>query len=257
MPIIDTLRALASQLIVLHHLAFYGPLSDAAHGLAPDLFDWLYDNARMAVQAFLVIGGFLVAATLAPGGVPAIEQPLGLVWRRYRRLAMPYLAALALAIACAALARTWVVMDSTPAFPSVPQLLAHALLLQNLLGYEALSAGIWYVAIDFQLYAMMVALLWLAPRIAPASGGCRYPAPALIAALAIASLFYFNRNAAWDDWALYFFGAYGLGASAFWASGRTRSMSWLAVMLAIGLAALMMDFRSTLQSRSSLPCFWA
>jgi hypothetical protein len=34
---IDTLKALACQLIVLHHLAFYGPMSDHAYSLAPDL----------------------------------------------------------------------------------------------------------------------------------------------------------------------------------------------------------------------------
>lgn len=28
---------------------------------------WLYDYARMAVQVFLVLGGYLAAASLAPG----------------------------------------------------------------------------------------------------------------------------------------------------------------------------------------------
>lgn len=242
-PLIDTLKAVASQLIVLHHLAFYGPMSDVIHGLAPEPIDWLYDNARMAVQVFLVVGGFLVASTLAPTGKPVVEQPFRLVWRRYRRLTLPYLAALVLAIACAAIARAWIAIDSTPVFPSVPQLLAHALLLQNLLGYEALSAGIWYVAIDFQLYAMMVALLWLAGR-TPTAGAYRHLAPVLVSALTIASLFHFNRDAAWDDWALYFFGAYGLGVLAFWASGRKRQFLWLGVIAAIGLAALLLDFRS-------------
>ena len=49
---IDFLRALASQLIVWHHLAFYGPLSDIAYPLAPLAIDVLYDYARMAVQVF-------------------------------------------------------------------------------------------------------------------------------------------------------------------------------------------------------------
>ena len=59
MPLIDAFKALASQLIVLHHLAAYGPLSVAARQIAPATVDWLYDYARMAVQIFLVIGGFL------------------------------------------------------------------------------------------------------------------------------------------------------------------------------------------------------
>jgi hypothetical protein len=35
------------------------------------------------------------------------------------------------------------------------------LLLHGVLGYASISAGAWYVAIDFQLYALMVAALWV------------------------------------------------------------------------------------------------
>jgi len=65
---IDALKAVASQLIVLHHLAFYGPMSDYAQELFPGLMSWLYDYARIAVQAFLVIGGFLAAQALTRDG---------------------------------------------------------------------------------------------------------------------------------------------------------------------------------------------
>ncbi len=243
MPLVDALKAVASQLIVLHHLAFYGPMSDAAYGLAPAFFDWLYEDARIAVQAFLVIGGFLAARSMAPRGEPQVEHPGILVWNRYRRLILPLFAAIGLAVACAAIARAWMRLDSIPAAPSVPQLLAHALLLQDLLGYEALSAGVWYVAVDFQLFTLMVALLWLARR-THVEGRCQHLAPVLVSVLTIASLFHFNRDAAWDDGALYFFGAYGLGALAFWASRRERSYLWLGVVAALGLAAVLVDFRS-------------
>ena len=243
LPLIDALKAAASQLIVLHHLAFYGPMSDAAYGLAPSLFDWLYEDARIAVQVFFVAGGYLSARSLAPRGGPTHERPLTLVWNRYCRLVAPLLAAIGLAVVSAAIARAWMQLESIPAVPTAPQLLAHALLLQNLLGYEALSAGVWYVAIDLQLFALMVALLWLPRRVPSAAGGHRLRAPAVVSALAAASLFYFNRDAGWDDWALYFFGAYGLGALAFWASARNRAPLWLAAILAIGLSALLMEYR--------------
>jgi peptidoglycan/LPS O-acetylase OafA/YrhL len=244
LPLIDALKAAASQLIVLHHLAFYGPMSDTAYGLAPALFDWLYQEARIAVQVFLVIGGFLAARSLSPQGQSPTERPLVLVWNRYRRLAVPLLAAIGLAIASAAIARLWMRLESIPAAPTAPQLLAHALLLQNLLGYESLSAGVWYVAIDFQLFALTVGLLWLVRPITPVAGGYRHLAPALVSLLTLASLLHFNRDAAWDNWALYFFGAYGLGALAFWASRRESAMLWLGTIAAIGLAALLLDFRS-------------
>ena len=49
-PLIDTLKGLACIAIVWHHLAFYGPMSDVALPLAPNLIAWLYDHARLAVQ---------------------------------------------------------------------------------------------------------------------------------------------------------------------------------------------------------------
>ena len=57
----------------------------------------------------------------------------------------------------------------------------------------------------------------------------------LMASLALASLFYFNRNADWDNWALYFMGAYTLGAVTSWASqtGAGHGWRWLAVLLVL------------------------
>ncbi|HSV53424.1 MAG TPA: acyltransferase, partial [Burkholderiaceae bacterium] len=54
LPLIDALKAVACVMIVWHHLAFYGPMSDIAQPLAPRLISWLYDYGRMAVQVFLV-----------------------------------------------------------------------------------------------------------------------------------------------------------------------------------------------------------
>jgi peptidoglycan/LPS O-acetylase OafA/YrhL len=233
LTLVDTLKALASQLIVLHHLAFYGPMSDRAAVLAPALMSWLSEYARIAVQAFLVLGGFLAARSLAPLGTLAAGHPLALVGQRYLRLAPAYGAALLLAIGASALARQWMTHPSISAPPTLAQLLAHLLLLQDILGHEALSAGLWYVAIDLQLFALLVAALWLGRR----------HGPILVAALVIASLFHFNRDAAWDLWAPYFFAAYGLGAAAWWAAGHRRAGLWFALLAAAALAALVLDFR--------------
>jgi peptidoglycan/LPS O-acetylase OafA/YrhL len=118
--------------------------------------------------------------------------------------------------------------------------------MHDVLGYEALSAGAWYVAIDFQLYAMVTVLLWGAGRLA----GPRFQAwlmPVLIALCVSVSLFYFNRDAEWDVWAPYFFGSYGLGMLAWWASDPARrpgSVRLLLVMImAPTLLALALDFR--------------
>ena len=53
LPLIDLLKVIGSQLIVLHHLAFYGPMADYAAPLMPALMGWLSDHARVVVQVFL------------------------------------------------------------------------------------------------------------------------------------------------------------------------------------------------------------
>lgn len=242
LPQIDFLKVAGAQLILLHHLTVYGPMSDVAGEFAPALFEWLYEQARLAVPLFLVAGGFLAARSLAPRASLAIGQPLLLIWKRYCRLAAPLAAAIALAMACAAFARAAHPQASVPTAPGMLQVIAHLFLLQDLLDYEALSAGVWYVAIDFQLYVLMVALIWLSRL--RGTAGHRRLAVTLVAGLALASLFYFNRIPSWDHWAVYFFGAYAMGALAFWASESRHPVRWLGFMTAVVTATLMIDFRS-------------
>jgi peptidoglycan/LPS O-acetylase OafA/YrhL len=235
MPLIDALKALAALLVLLNHFSSYGPLAEAAHRLLPGLFGWLYDYGRMAVQIFLVIAGFLAVRTLSPEGSALAQAPLPLIGKRYLRLVIPYLAALLLAIAAAAIASQWLDDPAIPAAPNFGQFLAHALLLHSLLGVDALSAGVWYIAIDFQLFVLLALLLY--------PGRWRWQAPALVLTTALLSLFWFNLDAGWDNWALYFFGSYGLGAAAWWASAGSRSSGWLLLITAVVVAALLIDFR--------------
>lgn len=255
--LINLLKAGAAQLIVLHHLAFYGPMADHARVLMPELFDWLAGDARIAVQVFLVIGGFLAAKSLSPDGCAALCNPLGIMWRRYTKLAPPFVIATLLAAGASAIASAWMTHDSISSTPSVSQLAAHVLLLHSVLGYESLSAGAWYVAIDFQLYAGAALLLWLCGRL---SGGVSRPwlAPVVVAVAVIASLFYFNRDADWDVWAPYFFGSYGLGMLAWWAGDpvrRPRAVVLLFLIMAVpALLALTLDFRSRIAVALSVAC---
>src|SRR5690606_32009857 len=111
--------------------------------------------------------------------------------------------------------RPWFDDPAVSPDPDLAQLVAHALLLQGVAGEESLSAGVWYVAIDFQLFALTVLLLaGVRALVAPARRA--RVGQALVVVLAAASLLLFNRDADWDVWALYFFGAYGLGMMACW-----------------------------------------
>jgi len=235
MPLIDALKAIAAVLVLLNHYSSYGPLAEAARAALPGLFGWFFEYGRMAVQVFLVIAGFLAARGLSAEGQALAISPLPLIWKRYLRLAIPYLAAIGLAIMAAAIADHWMDDEAIPDRATVKQWLAHAFLLHGLLGFEALSAGVWYIAIDFQLFALMAILLWAGRR--------NIVAPALVLATTLASLFWFNRDASWDNWAIYFFGSYGLGAAAWWASDRRQMSAWLGVIATITIAALIIDFR--------------
>lgn len=244
LPLVDAFKAIACQVIVLHHLAFYGPMSDGVATIAPGLVEALSRHGRLAVQVFLVVAGFLAARALAPEGRLVTAAPLATVARRYGRLAVPYLAAVALAIFAAALARSLMQHHSVPAAPSAAQIAAHLLLLQDVLGFESLSAGFWYVAIDFQLFALLVLLLWIGSRPRYGRPGSRWLGPVLVAALGGASLFSFNRVAALDAWAPYFFACYAMGALVYWTvSSRGFAVLWLLPLVVVTLAALELEFR--------------
>ncbi len=236
---IDALKVVGSHMIVLHHLAAYGPVSDALAQALPALMAWLFDYGRMAVQIFLVLGGYLAAAALEPTARARTGSLLTTLLRRYQRLVLPFLVAVAVCIATAQAVRPWLTADLLPAAPTWGQVLAHVFLLHSVLNFDSLSAGAWYVAMDFQLFAVMAVLLHLGYR-AP---GLPRLAHWLVVGLMLASLFYFNRLEAWDAWAPYFFGAYGLGAAARWI-GRSRYPEIMLVLLVAPVAcALWLEFR--------------
>ena len=255
--LINLLKAGAAQLIVLHHLAFYGPMADHVRPMLPALINWLGDSARIAVQAFLVIGGFLAAKSLAPTGHAGLADPLGAIWRRYSKLAPPFMVATLLAAAASMLAGKLMAHDSISEPATLSQLAAHALLLHGVLGYPSLSAGAWYVAIDFQLYALMALMLWIGGRVA-ADRRSPWLMPGLIALAVALSLLYFNLDADWDNWAPYFFGSYGLGLMAWWASDPRRKPGAAALLVGMAflpvLAAQALDFRSRIALAMAVAC---
>jgi len=240
---LDLLRALAAQLIVWHHLAFYGPLSHRAWHLAPRLLVSLHSHARMAVQVFLVVGGFVAAQHLAKLNAACWRNFGHEISRRYRRIGGPYLVVLIMAVAANALADLWIDHRSISAQPTLGQFLAHIVFAQDVLGYEALSAGVWYLSIDFQLFALTLALATLIaklPLFANTANGVNESRRALqwvLALLAVCSLFWFNRVPALDVWAVYFLGSYFLGMLLHWVlSGAMKGRALTLYFFLIGIA---------------------
>ncbi len=245
---IDVLKTIASQLVVLHHLVFYGQISETTWNLAPAVFAFLSNEARMIVQVFLVISGFFTANLL----LRTVRKRLlfKLLIRRYLKLGLPFWAAILFSIPCAYLARLLLqnapVPEFMPSLPSLTQLLAHAFLLQDVLGKEALIAGAWYVAIDFQLFLLIVLILFCTRLFAKNSQTQQHLILGLTLFLALLSLFYCNRYVAWDFTGLYFFASYALGIFAYWNMqffDKKQSLKFCSLMFIVFFAALIVDFR--------------
>ena len=243
---VDVLKVVAAQLIVWHHFSAYGPMADTMTLAWPQLMEWLYRYARLAVQVFLVVGGYLAAQSVMS---KPITHPVVHIIKRYLRLVPFYVFALALISMAVAVSRSTIHASWLPSEPSVGQFVAHGLLMHDLLGVEALSSGAWYVAIDFQLYALLIVLCHLL------HSAHQQRLSVVVALLCIASMWQFNRVDELDIWAVYFFGAYGLGVLAAWTkrSAFEAKVFWLTVLLAVG--ALWVEYRTRL-SLALLTAVW-
>ena len=205
--LIDFLKVFAALLIILHHLSSYGQMAEDARQFLPGVMTWLFEYGRYAVQIFLVMGGYLAAQSLTR--TRDIRNPrtaLKLIFNRYLRLFAPYVVALLITILCAWVARFWVQDEFVGESETLGQFLAHLFFLQGILGLDSISAGAWYVAIDWQLYAVLAIMLGMFP-------GFR----SLIwvsTILIVASLLYFNRLSDYENYFIYFIGSYGLGVLA-------------------------------------------
>jgi peptidoglycan/LPS O-acetylase OafA/YrhL len=245
LPFLDLLRALASQAIVCHHLAFYGPLSESARDVATGLIDWLAQYGRLSVQIFFVVGGYLTAKHLSRDETPRLREVGTTLLGRYRRVGFPYLGALVLAIIANELARQWMDHPSISPPPTPGQLLAHVFLVHDLMGYDSLSAGIWYLAIDLQLVTIVTLLFWASARVFGKKKGPA-AARALLGGLGLASMFWFNRDPSLDHLAVYFLGSYALGLLVAWQqAGVVRPWVFWGYT-ALLVLAVAIDFRSRL-----------
>ena len=144
---------------------------------------------------------------------------------RYLRLGLPYLAALGVALVANEVARLWMTHSSISARPTPGQLLAHVFLVHKVLGYESLTAGIWYVAIDLQLVALAGLVYAVGCRISPRRG--RVLARWTLLAMGLLSAFFWNRSPELDRFGIYFLASYVLGMAAAWTSGGKRVQALL------------------------------
>jgi len=179
----------------------------------PSTEDFFLEHGLLAVQVFLVLGGYLNAKSLSRTLLDNKVHATSRIWARYKRLAIPLFVALSFAVLTTALIRPFFDHSSLSAAPRPLQVLAHVFFLQDVLFLEAFSAGVWYVAIDFQLFIMAIVGAWLAHAWQGSSGTGFVERKALFlwGTLTLVSLFVWNLNPLDEIWGTYFLGAYGLG----------------------------------------------
>ena len=174
----------------------------------PGLMTWLFEYGRFAVQIFLVIAGYLATQSLTrfANAKFSSQNLLRVIINRYLRLFAPFIVALIFTILCASAARFWVFDEFVGQTETLSQFIAHLFFLQGILGLDSISAGAWYVAIDWQLYSVLAILL--------VSFSSYQALIWLLSIAAVSSLLYFNRSAQYEAYFIYFIGSYGLGVLA-------------------------------------------
>lgn len=238
--LIDFLKVFAAVLIIAHHLSNYGQIAQDAMLVLPNTMSFLFEYGRYAVQIFLVLAGYLAAQSLSRFATIAFSSKtlLRVVINRYLRLVAPFIAALILTMACAWLARFWVADEFVGETETLGQFVAHLFFIQGILGLESISAGAWYVAIDWQLYSVLAILL--------ISFSAYQVVIWILAIVAVASLLFFNRSSAYEAYFIYFIGSYSLGVLAYLAKNypdlRVARLAKFALM-AIGVLIALSSFQ--------------
>ncbi len=249
---VDVLKVLCAQLIVWHHALVYAPSTLALERHWPHLAEFLFEPGRWVVHVFFVLGGYLSAQGLAR----AQQGWVALVWRRYLRLMPLFLLAMVVTVGLAWAVRSHYAPDFITPTPGLGSWLSHLTLTFDWWREDAISAGAWYVAIDFQLYVLLSAWVLLARRRTGASWiGWR---SGLMAVAVVVGTIWLSRWHEIDAWAPYFWASYGLGVLVAWSRHSPASRRWLWCVGFILAVDLVLDFRGRQALALATACLlWA
>ena len=159
---IDGLRGIGALAIALYHIFRYGPLPEAASQVMPALAEDAISRGWMAVQWFFVIAG-LASGLATKDRLPTWSETPRHVARRVIRLGPVYWVSVTLtAILTIVAIHGWGDRSLNDAAPTLWQFTAHLGFVHDLLGFEALTTGIWFVAVILQIDLVFIFLLALA-----------------------------------------------------------------------------------------------
>jgi len=146
LPMIDTLRGLASLGVALSHYCNTNP--DLA---LPALLQTITSRGWLGVEVFFVISGCVIPLSLYRAGYQAAEFPR-FVFKRVLRLDPPYFVSIAVVICLEFLSRRSAQFHGGAFSVSPLQLLAHVGYLNAFLGLGWINSVYWTLAIEFQYY---------------------------------------------------------------------------------------------------------
>lgn len=216
---LDALRGLAALGIMLHHLERYGPLREPAAQVLPDWLVAFMQGGWIGVLLFFVMSGFVTAFSLRSTQITWRFAGMHFA-RRLVRLGLPYAVLVVLVLLLDMVMRVLLGLPSpidNP--PTWGQIAAHAFFLQDILGYDNFSTGLWFVCIEVQFCLLLLAMLGLAQWLS--RGRSRAVQSAVLLAvllpLTAVSLVVFGVYLDLECYGFYFVAILMLGMLGYWA----------------------------------------
>lgn len=234
---IDALRGLAAVMVALHHIDRYRPHAGSTDSVIHPVNEMTVEYGWIGVPIFYVISGFVISYSLRNAQV-SLSVAGNFLLRRLLRLNPGYWTTMLVVLVVISVC-SWAGFATPNETPvTTGQLVAHLFYMQNILGYENLSAGFWTLCIEMQFYILFVAMLWLAQRIERGlkltSDAARQSAwCAVFMPLGLTSLFVLNvtgpdaDSRPFEHWCIDFFWMFLLGIMINAVLERRLSAAWL------------------------------
>jgi hypothetical protein len=155
---VDAVRGLAALAVVLYHV----PAALRAAAGVPTFISSAFDAGYLGVDAFFVLSGFVISLSVAHGDWTP-RYLLRFMARRSVRLDPPYWAAIVLEPLLGWIGLRFLGDQYT--LPSIGDMLAHVVYLQDLLGVGQISAVFWTLCFEVQFYMVLVGMLVLTTQL--------------------------------------------------------------------------------------------
>lgn len=228
--ILDVIKLLCCFLILLHHWANYiYPAGNHTIFIAFLLY------CRSLTGVFFSISGFLFYQKwLTDVGENKMHLTDELK-KNFFQVAPAYYFAIFLALLAIGIINLY--SQKPIETPTLIQIVINLLMLQDVMQYSSISAGLWYVIIHLQniFFSLVLLKLFMYFKIKNIQKGM----VSIFFLLWLSSIFYFNLQKNLDFFFLYFFSSYGLGLLAGYVLQKQRLILWLGIgLLAIIVLSL-------------------